>query len=67
MSIEDDGIGLPENFVFEKSPSLGTTLVLSYSDQIDAEVDINSEKGTHYELKFKNKANKKGSNYNIAV
>lgn len=67
LSIEDDGIGLPENFVFEESPTLGTTLVMSYSDQIDAEVDINSEKGTHYELKFKNKTSKKGSHYHIAV
>ncbi|MDR9414898.1 MAG: histidine kinase dimerization/phosphoacceptor domain -containing protein [Gracilimonas sp.] len=59
--VEDDGIGLPENFKFEESPTLGTTLVMSYSDQLNADVHINSENGTRYKLIFENKKAQTGS------
>lgn len=67
LSIEDDGIGLPDDFILEESPTLGTTLVVSYSEQIDADINISSEKGTHYELRFSNKTARSGSNLHIAV
>ncbi|MEX2478673.1 MAG: histidine kinase dimerization/phosphoacceptor domain -containing protein [Gracilimonas sp.] len=67
MSIKDDGIGLPDGFKFEESPTLGTTLIMSYSDQIEAEVNISTEEGTHYELRFENKKAKTGSNFHIAL
>lgn len=67
LSIEDDGIGLPENFNLEESPTLGTTLVMSYSDQINADIKVTSENGTHYELKFFNNTAKSGSNVHTAV
>jgi PAS domain S-box-containing protein len=67
LSVEDDGIGLPEDFKFEESPTLGTTLVMSYSEQINADVKISSEKGTHYELRFSNNTSKSGSNLHTEV
>ena len=67
LSVKDDGIGLPDDFKFEESPTLGTTLIMSYSDQLKAEVEINSEAGTHYEMSFKNKKSQSGSSYHLAV
>lgn len=66
--VKDDGVGLPEDFVFEESPTLGTTLIMSYSEQLNAEVNIDTgEQGTTYQLQFKNQTNRSGSNLHIAV
>jgi PAS domain S-box-containing protein len=63
LLITDDGIGLPDGFKLDESPTLGTTLVLSYSEQVNSEIDITSEpgEGTKYELIFNHKRNLKGS------
>ncbi|MGN8226852.1 histidine kinase dimerization/phosphoacceptor domain -containing protein [Gracilimonas sp. BCB1] len=68
ISVKDDGIGLPEGFELENSPTLGTTLVLSYSEQIDSEIDINTgPEGTEYRLVFNHLKNQKGSTANVLV
>ncbi len=68
LSVKDDGIGLPEGFKLESSPTLGTTLVLSYSEQINSEIDINtSVEGTEYRLVFNHMKNQKGSTANVLV
>lgn len=67
LRIKDDGIGLPEGFVLEESPTLGATLVLSYSEQINSDIDIKTGQGTEYELSFLNKKTHKGSSANAAV
>ena len=68
LTIKDDGIGLPEGFVIEESPTLGTTLVLSYSEQIQSDIKINSNGyGTEYKLKFTRKMTSKGSSSNIVA
>jgi|GEM_PF-2914054 PAS domain S-box-containing protein len=69
MSVTDDGIGLPEGFVLEESPTLGTTLVLTYSNQINSEIKINSKKetGTKYELVFSESKNMKGSSASVIM
>lgn len=68
LSVKDDGIGLPEGFELENSPTLGTTLVLSYSEQIKSEIDIKTgENGTEYQLKFNHLRNHKGSTANVLV
>lgn len=68
ISVKDDGIGLPEGFKLESSPTLGTTLVLSYSEQINSEIDINTgADGTEYRLIFNHKKNQKGSTANVLV
>ncbi|MCP9290064.1 histidine kinase dimerization/phosphoacceptor domain -containing protein [Gracilimonas sediminicola] len=68
LSVKDDGIGLPEGFELENSPTLGTTLVLSYSEQINSKIDINTGKeGTEYRLMFNHLKNQKGSTANVLV
>lgn len=67
LSVEDDGIGLPDDFKFEESPTLGTTLVMSYSDQLNGDVQIESKIGTKYILSFRKKEFDSGSALNIAV
>lgn len=67
LFVRDDGVGLPEGFVLEKSPTLGTTLVSSYSEQINSEINITSsaDEGTEYELIFHHKKTHKGSAANV--
>ena len=69
LKIQDDGIGLPEGFVLEESPTLGTTIVSTYSEQINSEIDIKTEagKGTTYTLTFQKTDNVRGSSSNITV
>ncbi|MCR9133921.1 MAG: ATP-binding protein [bacterium] len=67
LSVEDDGIGLPKDFVFEQSPTLGATLMYSYSDQLNAEVDIQSENGSRFELRFKSQRDLKGSASSVSI
>ncbi|MAL16699.1 MAG: hypothetical protein CL670_09010 [Balneola sp.] len=69
LLIQDDGVGLPDGFVLENSPTLGATLVLTYSEQIKSEIKIESHplKGTKYELIFENRKDRKGSSANMMV
>jgi PAS domain S-box-containing protein len=69
LVIKDDGIGLPKGFVLEESPTLGATLVLTYSEQINSEINItsNNGQGTKYELVFNHNKNRKGSAANVLI
>lgn len=51
--IKDNGVGLPEGFDFRNSDSLGLQLVNSLSEQIDAEIELNTDEGTEFKIKFK--------------
>jgi len=50
--IEDDGIGLPEQKNDLPKRSLGMTLIKTLGKQLNAEVNIVSEKGTSFEFIF---------------
>lgn len=69
LRITDNGVGLPENFVLEKSPSLGATLVSTLSEQINSDIEIESEagEGTEYRLTFNKQKNSRGSSAHMAV
>ena len=68
LSVKDDGIGLPQGFDLEESPTLGTTLVLSYSEQINSEIEIKTgPDGTEYTLEFTHQSNSRGSAMNKAI
>ena len=67
LVIEDDGVGLPKDFVFEQSPTLGATLMYSYSDQLNAEVDIQSVNGSRFEIRFKSVRDLKGSASSVSI
>jgi two-component sensor histidine kinase len=51
MKISDNGSGIPKDIDLSKSNSLGMTLVNSFSDQLKADLKINSNsKGTRFEF-----------------
>lgn len=52
LSISDNGIGIPADFDYHKSKSLGMQLIYLLADQIDAELTLDLEQGTKYVLKF---------------
>lgn len=51
--IKDNGVGLPEGFDYKKSDSLGLQLVNNLSEQIDAVIELNTDDGTEFKIKFK--------------
>lgn len=53
LSIEDNGIGFPEDFNLETNDSLGIMLVKLLSEQINGEMDINGINGIKFVLKFR--------------
>jgi two-component sensor histidine kinase len=61
LSVKDNGIGLPEDFDLTNSPTLGTTLIYSYSEQLESTLDIKSEQGSEFTLSFKQDGQKTGS------
>lgn len=52
FTVQDSGIGLPDDFEKMKKGSLGMTLIVSLADQLDGEVNWTSHNGTHFELRF---------------
>jgi PAS domain S-box-containing protein len=52
LTVEDDGIGLPEDFSIEESDTFGLQLVDALTQQIDAQVDVDSSQGTKYTITF---------------
>ncbi len=52
IHIADNGIGLPADLDVEHSESLGLQLVYTLIDQLDATIEVNSEKGTNYLITF---------------
>lgn len=67
VCVADDGVGLPEDFKFEESPTLGTTIVMSYSKQLKAKVEIESNEGTRIFLTFKNRLDSRGTSFKVEV
>lgn len=53
LIIADDGIGMSKELIESEKSSFGLQLVYLLSDQIDAEVNIEGEKGTVLSLNFK--------------
>jgi len=52
MMVNDDGVGLPTDLDINKTDTLGLQLVKSLIGQIDGEVMVNQESGTHITIKF---------------
>ncbi|HML04517.1 MAG TPA: histidine kinase dimerization/phosphoacceptor domain -containing protein [Methanobacterium sp.] len=52
LTIEDNGIGLPENIDLENTDSLGLKLINSLSGQINADINIYRDNGTKFEIIF---------------
>lgn len=52
LHIKDNGVGLPPDFDVEKSSSLGLQLIVTLSEQLDAELIWLRENGLGFELRF---------------
>lgn len=53
MRIEDNGVGLPDDFEKVNRSSLGMTLISTLSRQLEAKMDVRNEKGTCFEFVFR--------------
>jgi len=52
LTIADNGKGLPDNFDYEQSDSLGLQLVYTLVDQLDASIEVSNKGGTEYLITF---------------
>jgi two-component sensor histidine kinase len=52
LKIEDNGIGLPKDFDFIKSDTLGLQLVSTLTEQLDGEISVSNYGGTKYLITF---------------
>ena len=54
LQIKDDGVGLPTDFKYENSESLGIYLVYALVEQLDATIEVDSKlnEGTRFRIRF---------------
>ena len=52
ISVQDDGIGLPDDFDFERVTTLGLQLVNLLAEELHGAVQINRQKGTRFTVSF---------------
>ena len=52
LAISDNGVGIPENFDIEDLDSLGMQLITSLVDQLDGELELKSNNGTEFAIRF---------------
>ena len=55
LIVSDDGIGIPEDLDYKNSDSLGLRLIYSLSDQIGADIKLDTTNGTRFEITFEKK------------
>ncbi|MDX1637278.1 MAG: histidine kinase dimerization/phosphoacceptor domain -containing protein [Balneolaceae bacterium] len=68
LVIEDRGVGLPDDFSYEESDTLGFTLVRILAKQLSADIDIDTGAGvgTRITVSFE-KENKKGASSSLNI
>lgn len=66
LRVEDNGVGLPDDFTLEQSDSLGFTLIKILAKQLEAELNINVQNGTDVWVVFE-KQNKKGASSSLSL
>ena len=52
LTVSDNGVGIPENLDIEDLDSLGLQLVTSLVDQLDGELELKSNNGTEFTVRF---------------
>jgi PAS domain S-box-containing protein len=55
LTVKDDGIGLPHDFDYTRTDSLGLQLINSLTAQIDGRIELKKIKGTTYSIIFPKK------------
>ena len=59
LTVNDNGIGFPEDLDFKNTDSLGLQLVNNLVDQIDGEITLDTSRGTKFKIIFKELVYKK--------
>ncbi len=52
ISVKDNGVGLPKNFDYEQTDSLGLQLVVTLIEQLDGKLEMISDGGTEFRIVF---------------
>jgi PAS domain S-box-containing protein len=52
LIVSDDGVGIPEEVDFESSDTLGLQLVNILAEQLDGSIELKSDKGAEFIIKF---------------
>jgi PAS domain S-box-containing protein len=52
ITVLDNGVGMPESFNSESSDSLGLQLVTILVDQLNGKIELNSNNGTEFTIRF---------------
>jgi len=52
LTVQDDGVGLPEGFDIHKVESMGLQLVCTLAEQLDADLVVRSDRGAAFQLTF---------------
>ncbi len=52
VRVADNGKGLPEDFTFEDSEGMGSSIILTLLKQLDADYEISNENGTDFTFEF---------------
>ena len=52
LLVKDDGIGLPKNFDFQNTETLGLQLVNNLVEQLEGTIEINGNRGTEFIITF---------------
>jgi PAS domain S-box-containing protein len=52
LKVRDDGIGFPEGLDFRQTQTLGMQIVVTLVSQIDASIELRSERGTEFKVIF---------------
>ena len=53
LQVQDDGQGLPADFNFRETESLGWQLICLLTEQLEGDIQVNSENGTQVTLTFR--------------
>ena len=57
LMVSDNGIGIPEDFDFKNTESLGLHLVTMLAeDQLDGEISLERTSGTEFKIRFRRRA-----------
>lgn len=66
LQVQDNGVGLSEEFMLDNGGSLGVILIQTLCDQLDASLNIESENETLFEIRF-DKKDIKGSSSSLSI
>lgn len=65
ISVEDNGIGLPEDFAMDQQSSIGMSLIQSLTRQLDGNLKIKNNEGSSFEIRFERAQQRGSSNLNL--